>query len=62
MNSKVKISYEELPTDDPQRRRPDITKAKSILGWEPKTSFKDLVKIMVDADRKLLINNPTTNS
>tara|TARA_B100000745_G_scaffold38815_1_gene23799 strand:+ start:104 stop:613 length:510 start_codon:yes stop_codon:yes gene_type:complete len=40
----------------------DARKAKKILGWEPKTSFKDLVKIMVDADRELLINNSTTNS
>jgi len=35
-NSKSKIVYEELPKDDPQRRRPDITKAKKVLNWEPK--------------------------
>jgi dTDP-glucose 4,6-dehydratase len=31
-----KIVYRPLPTDDPKQRRPDITKAKEILGWEPK--------------------------
>ena len=33
-------------------RDADYTKAKQILGWEPKTSFEDLVKLMVDADIK----------
>ncbi len=32
----VKIVYKELPVDDPKQRQPDITKAKKILGWEPK--------------------------
>ena len=35
-NSKSKIVYRPLPTDDPKTRCPDITKAKNILGWEPK--------------------------
>ncbi|MEK7700354.1 MAG: SDR family NAD-dependent epimerase/dehydratase, partial [Planctomycetota bacterium] len=30
-----------LPVDDPKVRQPDITKAKKILGWEPKVSRKD---------------------
>ncbi len=34
-----KIVHEELPVDDPRVRRPDITKAKSILGWEPKVGL-----------------------
>jgi dTDP-glucose 4,6-dehydratase len=32
----VKIIYKELPVDDPKQRQPDITKARTILGWEPK--------------------------
>ena len=36
----------------------DITKAKKDLGWEPKITFKELVKIMVDADMKLIGLNP----
>ncbi|GGH08418.1 epimerase [Sphingobacterium alkalisoli] len=39
--SKSKIIYEALPVDDPQQRRPDITKAKRILGWEPQVSRKE---------------------
>jgi len=39
--SKSKIVYENLPIDDPTRRKPDITKARTLLGWEPKISFAD---------------------
>lgn len=35
------ISYQDLPQDDPQVRRPDISKATSILDWEPKVSLSD---------------------
>jgi dTDP-glucose 4,6-dehydratase len=34
-----------LPTDDPKQRKPDITKARSILGWEPKVSREEGLKI-----------------
>ena len=34
--NKVKITYKPLPADDPKQRKPDITKAKAILDWEPK--------------------------
>ena len=34
--SKSKRVYEPLPEDDPKRRKPDITLAKALLGWEPK--------------------------
>lgn len=37
--SESEISYHPRPVDDPTRRRPDITKAKKLLGWEPKTSL-----------------------
>lgn len=39
-----KIIYKPLPKDDPLQRRPDITKAKEILGWEPKTSRAEGMK------------------
>ena len=42
--SKSKIVYEDLPVDDPKQRRPDITKAKEILKWEPKVSLKEGLK------------------
>jgi len=38
--SKSKIVYKKLPEDDPTRRRPDITKAKKILNWQPKINLK----------------------
>jgi dTDP-glucose 4,6-dehydratase len=38
--TKQKIVYKPLPVDDPKQRRPDITKAREILGWEPKVERK----------------------
>lgn len=35
-NEKAYIDYRELPVDDPKQRQPDITKAREILGWEPR--------------------------
>ncbi|HEX3168545.1 MAG TPA: UDP-glucuronic acid decarboxylase family protein [Chitinophagaceae bacterium] len=43
--NKVKIIYKALPVDDPKQRQPDITRAKELLGWEPKVSRKDGLKI-----------------
>jgi dTDP-glucose 4,6-dehydratase len=38
--SKAEIRFEPLPQDDPARRRPDITVARGLLGWEPKISLR----------------------
>lgn len=40
----VKIIYKPLPVDDPKQRQPDITKAKELLGWEPKVSRNEGLK------------------
>ncbi|MCL6217111.1 UDP-glucuronic acid decarboxylase family protein [Zunongwangia pacifica] len=40
-----KIVYKELPQDDPLQRQPDITRARDILGWEPKVSREEGMKI-----------------
>jgi len=40
-NSKSRIDYLDLPIDDPKVRRPDISKAKKLLGWEPKIKRED---------------------
>ena len=40
-----KIVYKELPKDDPMQRQPDITRAREILGWEPKVSREEGMKI-----------------
>jgi dTDP-glucose 4,6-dehydratase len=37
----VPIIFESLPVDDPKQRRPDITKARSLFGWEPKISLEE---------------------
>jgi dTDP-glucose 4,6-dehydratase len=42
--SKSKIVYEALPQDDPKQRKPDITKAKALLGWEPKVDRHEGLK------------------
>jgi dTDP-glucose 4,6-dehydratase len=42
-----------LPTDDPKQRRPDITKARSILGWEPKVSRSEGLKITYEYFKSL---------
>ncbi|MEQ1892891.1 MAG: UDP-glucuronic acid decarboxylase family protein [Planctomycetota bacterium] len=42
--SKSKIDYRPLPQDDPKVRQPDISKAKKLLGWEPKVSLDDGLK------------------
>ena len=44
IKSESKIVFHNLPVDDPIVRRPDITKAKEILDWEPEVVFKDGVK------------------
>jgi dTDP-glucose 4,6-dehydratase len=39
--SRAEIEYNDLPVDDPARRKPDISKAKALLGWEPKVSLRE---------------------
>ena len=45
--SKSEIVFKSLPTDDPKRRLPDITKAKQLLGWEPKMELLDGLKTTI---------------
>lgn len=48
-----KIVYKDLPIDDPKQRRPDITKAKAILDWEPKVDRATGLKITYNYFRSL---------
>lgn len=48
------IVFKPLPVDDPMRRRPDITKAKGLLGWEPKVSLHEGLKLSVEYFRESL--------
>lgn len=56
-----KIICKELPTDDPKQRRPDITKARELLNWEPKVNRAEGLKITYDYFKSLpqeaLVNN-----
>jgi dTDP-glucose 4,6-dehydratase len=54
IGGKSKIIYEPLPTDDPKQRKPDITKAQTILGWQPKVDRKEGLKITLDYFKKVL--------
>jgi len=51
--TKQKVVYHPLPKDDPKQRQPDITKAKKILGWTPKVSRKEGLKITYDYFKSL---------
>lgn len=46
--SSSKIVYRPLPKDDPKQRKPDITKAKELLGWEPKVDLVTGLKLSLD--------------
>jgi dTDP-glucose 4,6-dehydratase len=46
--SQSKIAYEPLPQDDPKQRRPDISKARELLGWEPKIDLEHGLKLSMD--------------
>ncbi|OGD89299.1 hypothetical protein A3D81_01275 [Candidatus Curtissbacteria bacterium RIFCSPHIGHO2_02_FULL_40_17] len=46
-NSKSKIVFQDLPIDDPHQRRPDISKAKKNLNWEPKISLEEGLKVTI---------------
>ena len=52
--SHSKIVYEPLPTDDPKVRKPDITRAKRLLGWEPKVHVRDGVSRTIEYFRTLV--------
>jgi dTDP-glucose 4,6-dehydratase len=47
-NTNQKVVYHDLPVNDPKQRQPDITKAKALLGWEPKVSRKEGLKLTYD--------------
>lgn len=48
-----KIIFKDLPKDDPKQRQPDITRAKAILGWEPKVSRSEGLKITYEYFKSL---------
>ena len=52
--SRSRIVARPLPVDDPKRRQPDITRARTILGWEPKVPLEDGLPRTIEYFRKKL--------
>ena len=52
LNSESKIIYNELPEDDPLKRKPDLTLAKKILNWWPKIDKKDGFEMLIEYYKK----------
>ena len=50
--SKSKLAFEPLPQDDPKQRRPDISRARALLGWEPKTGLETGLSLSLDYFRQ----------
>lgn len=48
INPDAQINFEPLPADDPRRRRPDITKAKTLLNWEPTIPLQEGLKLTIE--------------
>ena len=53
--TKSKIIYEDLPSDDPLQRQPDITLAKKELNWKPNIQLEDGLKKTIDYFKQLVI-------
>ena len=49
-----KIVFKELPVDDPKQRRPDIGKARKLLGWEPKVELEGGLRETIGYFREIL--------
>jgi dTDP-glucose 4,6-dehydratase len=52
--SKSKIAFEPLPIDDPKQRRPDISKARRLLAWEPKINLETGLHLSIDYFQKAI--------
>ncbi|THU44565.1 hypothetical protein C4D60_Mb02t08710 [Musa balbisiana] len=63
----AKLEFRPNTADDPHKRKPDIARAKELLGWEPKVSLRDGLPLMVADFRKRIFgdhsdDNPTTTA
>jgi dTDP-glucose 4,6-dehydratase len=53
-NSKSKITFHPLPENDPKTRKPDISKAERVLGWEPNIKFEEGMKEFIEWFKKII--------
>jgi UDP-glucuronate decarboxylase len=56
VNPDAEIQFEPLPSDDPRRRRPDITRAKTWLNWEPSVPLQEGLKLTIEDFRERIKN------
>ena len=61
VGSKSAIRYEALPQDDPKQRRPDITKARQLLGWEPKVDLETGLRQSLEYFKKAVAEESSLN-
>jgi dTDP-glucose 4,6-dehydratase len=60
--SKSSIRYEKLPQDDPKQRRPDISKARDLLHWEPKVDLDAGLRMSLDYFREAVAAESTARA
>ena len=60
--SKSRIDFQPLPPDDPRQRRPDITKARTVLGWEPRVDLETGLKLSLEYFRQAVAEKSLTSS
>ena len=60
--SQSRIKFMPLPTDDPKQRCPDISKARTVLGWEPRIDLESGLKFSLNYFRKMVTAKSFTNS
>jgi dTDP-glucose 4,6-dehydratase len=60
--TKTTIEYKSLPVDDPKVRQPDISRAKKILGWEPRVNFEEGITRTIEYFRQSLQSKGSSRS
>ncbi|HEY1987209.1 MAG TPA: UDP-glucuronic acid decarboxylase family protein [Terracidiphilus sp.] len=60
--SRSQLSFKPLPQDDPKQRQPDITKARAILGWEPKIQLAEGLRLTIPWFQKTMRPTPSTGA
>jgi UDP-glucuronate decarboxylase len=62
VNPGAKIQFKDLPADDPQRRKPDITRAKTLLGWQPAIPLAEGLTLTIEDFRRRMEAQGTLQS